>query len=142
MDAGGDEVDATDQAKMLGSVIATSPAHLFTMLQSMGPGMDGYCVLHSDESVMQGVAEQVLSIGPCSIDMHGKNYQKVTKYFRPAAHCMISCKSSLWLPLYYFVCSPVLAIKVFGKVLNPDGFNTDYSGSLRMVMDWHVLESH
>jgi hypothetical protein len=132
MDAGGDEVDATDRAKMLGSVIATSPAHLFTMLQTMGPGMDGYCVLHSDESVklMQGVAEQVLSIGPCSIDMHGKNYQKVTKNFRPAAHCMTSCKSYLasFVLFRLLVCA---CHKVFGKVLNPDGFNTDYSGSLR-----------
>jgi hypothetical protein len=122
-----------DKQKILGSIIATCPGHLWTMCQLMGPKMDSLRCLHADESVKftKHIAEQMLSIGPCSIDTHGQNFDGITKLFRPAAHCLTACRSfGISFVLYRVLSRAVYSI--FGKPLRADAFVTDYSGALRM----------
>jgi hypothetical protein len=97
--------------------------------------MDSLRSFHADESVKftRNVAEQMLSIGPCSVDTHGQNFDRITKLFRPAADCSTACKSFGISFVLYKVLSTRACHHVFaGKPLKADAFVTDYSGALRL----------
>jgi hypothetical protein len=125
-------VEDVDRRLMLGSIITSCPGHLWTLCQLLDSKMDSLRCLHSDESVKftKGIAEQMVSIGPCSVDLHGQNFTRITKLFRPAAHCLTSCRTFLTAFVLFRVVSRA-CLKVFGKPLVADCFVTDYSGSLR-----------
>jgi hypothetical protein len=130
--AAGVTLTSDEQAEVLGSVCATSVAHLFTLQQTqLGNVCVGTDWFHGDEAVkFTSDGSQIITFGPCDLDIHGSMKDRVTRSLRPTHH-LFTKSQSFMAPYVMFQSMKRLFFDLFGAPLLIKGFVTDYSLSLK-----------
>jgi hypothetical protein len=119
-----------DKVRLRGSLVLLCSGHLFTMLEFIKhPLLTNMHWAHTDDSCNFIDAEKKLySVGCSDLDLHGGD--SITREYRPFAHFVTEC-TSFGSPCVFLRALCRLVIAVFERILEIDGFITDYDKALR-----------